>query len=344
LRPLLRKVTLLIRSPLYASAAIGLGISSLALAACASSATPSALSGQFGPALRPATATPTPIPFKFQTVDDPRSNYNEVTAINQLRKVVGVWGGGSGSTVWQSYSARPPYTNLRNMNFPNSQGTFATSLTSNKSIAGYVLDPKHLHGVYGFVENNLKWTLFRDPNGAKGKHAVTEILGINDTGLAVGFYKSAGSGNTEVPFELNVQSTTYTDLSPPEAIGDAAATGINGKGDITGYEKTSAGVKGFFLQAGTYYPFYYTGALATYALSLNWSEQVVGYYVDASHMPHGFLLIGPTRGGGAQDWQTIDAPGAVGTVVTGINNHHDICGFYIDASGIQHGFVAVPVQ
>ncbi len=291
--------------------------------------------------MRPASATPTPIPFKFVVVDDPNSQTNQVTGINQREKIVGVWGGGSGSSIWQSYSATPPWTNRHEMDDPDAQGTFATSVTSNKIIAGFVLDPKKHDGIYAFVRTNSVWTVMHDPNQGKGNYAMTEIWGINDSDNAVGFYENAGG--TMIPFELNVPGARFTDLQPPNVIGDAAATGITGRGDITGWETTSAGVKGFFVRAGTYYPFYYTGGTATYALSINWSDWVVGYYLDASGMRHGFLLIGPSRGGGQQVWQTIDAPGATGgTVVTGINNHDDICGYYVDASGVQHGFVAEP--
>jgi len=288
-----------------------------------------------------ATATPSPIPFQFQTVDDPNSQVNKVTGINQLRKITGVWGGGSGSNIWNSYTSQPPYTKFRGTNDPGAQGTFATSLSSNKLIAGYVNNPNNLGGVWGFVRVNALWSLLQDPNEGTGDYTVTQILGINDSELAVGFYLNASG--TKVPFELNVPNESFVDLHPPGVTGDAVAGGINGKGDIAGWATTSAGVKGFFLQAGTYYPFYYPGGLATYATGINWSDQVVGYYVDSAGMSHGFLLIGPSKGGGQQVWQSIDAPNAAnGTVVTGINNHHDICGYYFDGSGVQHGFVAVP--
>jgi len=293
--------------------------------------------------MRPATATPTPIPFKFTIVDDPNSNHHQVTGINQLKKIVGVWGGGSGSSIWESYTAQSPYTKLRDLDDPDAQGTFATSITSNKIIAGYVLDPKKLHGIYGFVQIKSAWNLVHDPYEGKGKHAVTEILGINDSELAVGFYENAKpGGGTKIPFVVNVPYASFTNLQPPDVTGDAAATGINGKGNITGWETTSAGVKSYFLQTGTYYPFYYSGAKATYALAINWSDMIVGYYLDATSTPHGFLLIGPSKCGGQQVLQTIDAPHSTGTVLTGINNHHDICGYYFDEYGVQHGFVAEP--
>ncbi|HEX3458352.1 MAG TPA: hypothetical protein VHR97_10400 [Candidatus Baltobacteraceae bacterium] len=292
--------------------------------------------------MRPATATPTPIPYKFTIVDDPNSNHNQVTGINNRSKIVGVWGGGSGSSIWESYTTESPYAKLRDLDDPDAQGTFATSITSNKLIAGYVLDPKKLHGIYAFEQVKSTWNLLHDPNEGKGKHAVTEILGMNDSELAVGFYENRSPGGTKIPFVVNVPYKSFTDLQPPAATGDAAATGINGKGNIIGWETTSGGVKSFFLQTGTYYPFYYSGGTATYALGMNWSDMIVGYYLDSNNAPHGFLLIGPSKGGGQQDWQTIDVPYSIGTVVSGINNHHVICGYYFDASGVQHGFVGNP--
>lgn len=290
-------------------------------------------------ALKPPSATPTPIPFQFQTVDDPNSNVNEVTGINQLSKIVGVYGGGSASNIPESYTAQPAYSKFRGINYPGAQGTFATSLSSNKIIAGYVINPPTGAGIWAFVRINSIWSLLNDPNEGTGGNALTEILGINDSEFAVGYYLN--NSGVKIPFELNVPAVSFSDLTPPGATA-AEATGINGKGNVSGWEQTASGTQAFYLQIGTYYPVSYPNAKATYALSLNWQNQLVGYYVDSQNISHGFLLTGPTRGGSQQQWQSIDATKAVSTVVTGINNHDDICGYYIDASGVQHGFVAIP--
>lgn len=336
MRPLSHMATSMQKSPHLAPAAIAIALCALALSACngpASSFLASSAASQGSHVAKHLSATPSPIPYTFQTVDDPDSSVNQVTAINQLSKIVGVYGGGSGSNIPQSYSSEPVYTKFRNTNAPNTQGTYATALSSNKIIAGYVVDPNNQSGIWAFVRIKGLWTLFQDNNQA------TEIWGINDSENAVGFFTNASGIN--VPFELSVPQSAFTTLSPPGTIGSAQAMGIDGKGNIAGWATTSDGVIGWFLQAGTYYPFSYNG-LNTYALSLNWSEQVVGYYVEGG-IPHGFILTGPNKGGAEQVWQTIDDPDAAyGTVVTGINNHHDLCGYYFDASGVQHGFVATP--
>ncbi|HYL26986.1 MAG TPA: hypothetical protein VEW74_04065, partial [Candidatus Nitrosotalea sp.] len=97
------------------------GACAIAVAACngptsslAPAGTPARSSG-----VKPmTTSSPTPIPFVFQTVDDPNSTKNQVTGINQLSKIVGVYGAGQGSTMPQSYTALPPYSQFHGMNYP----------------------------------------------------------------------------------------------------------------------------------------------------------------------------------------------------------------------------------
>jgi hypothetical protein len=345
-RPFSHLVSFLSKAPMPASAAMAVGFFGLVLSACngpVSSFSSAAAVSQGSQRIKPLNAsspTPSPIPFVFKTVDDPNSNFNEVNGINQLSKIVGTYGTGQGSNIYASYTSQPPYSKFIDLNDQGSQGTVATGLSSNKIDVGYVIDPSGLSaGTWGFVRISGLWTVLEDTNEGTGSDAVTEILGVSDSEYAVGFYTN-GSG-INVPFELVVPTETFTDLHPPGA-SNAEATGINGKGNISGWEATSDGAEGFYLQAGTYYPFSYPGSETTYALGLNWQDQVVGDYIDSQKKVHGFLLTGPTRGGAKQQWQAIDAPDASGTWVTGINNHDDICGYYIDGSGVQHGFVAVP--
>lgn len=284
--------------------------------------------------------TPTPIPFKYTTVNDPNSRVNVVTGVNQLGKITGWYGGGSGSNIAEAYTSEPPYTKFRGLSYPGAQGTTAMTVTSNKIVAGYVSQPQNLNGVWGFVRAKGVWTLLKDRKEGDGNDALTEVLGMNDSGVAVGYYLS--EIGVSVPFVLNTVTEQFTNLKPPGALG-AEGTGINGKGNITGTEFLTGGVtSGFYLQTGTYYQLSYPGAAATQALSLNWQDQVVGEYQDAYGV-HGFVLTFPTNGAQTRLWQSIDEPNAAGTtVVTGINNHDAICGWYIDSSGHVNGFVASP--
>ncbi len=287
---------------------------------------------------RSAAGTPTPIPFKYATVDDPNSHVNQVTGINQRGKIVGWYGVGSASTIPVSYTSLPPYAKFKGENLPGAQGTVATSISSTHTIGGYVLDPNGLGGTWGFVQIKGLDSLIGDPNEGSGSNAVTEILGVSDSGQAVGFY--VNSSNAQVAFQLDIQYQTYTDLAPPGAI-NAEATGINNRGNITGFQTSSSGTSGFYVQNGTFYQVAYPSAQMTEALSLNRQDQVVGEYQSTDGQIHGFILTYPANGGEKEVWQSVDEPNASGTtVITGINNHDAISGWYVDASGERHGFVA----
>ncbi|HYL26411.1 MAG TPA: hypothetical protein VEW74_01185 [Candidatus Nitrosotalea sp.] len=291
---------------------------------------------------RPMTrSAATPIPFVYLTVDDPNSNWNEVTAINNLSKIVGVYGGGQSSSMYMSYTSQPPYAKMPGMNDPGAQGTFVTSLSNTRMDAGYVYVPAGHSGIWGFVRIHGLWTLIEDPNVGTSTNEVTELLGVNDANQAVGFYQN--TAGTKIPTVLDITHVKFTDLQPVGSTGDAAATGINGKGDICGWMLSSQGFISFFDTTGTYYPIWFKGAKSTFATSINYSDQIAGSYIDSGGMTHGFVLTGPTWGGKSQIWQTVDEPNATGgTWVTGINSHDDISGYYVDSTGIQHGFVASP--
>ena len=66
--------------------------------------------------------------------------------------------------------------------------------------------------------------------------------------------------------------------------------------------------------------------------AINARGDIVGRFLDASRIPHGYLLSDGI-------YTTIDFPGAARTTATGINARGNIVGDYTAAS-IRHGFVA----
>jgi probable HAF family extracellular repeat protein len=74
------------------------------------------------------------------------------------------------------------------------------------------------------------------------------------------------------------------------------------------------------------------GASLTLASGINNPGQIVGSYLDAGGVEHGFL-----RSGGS--FTTIDAPGAVFNQAVGINDAGQIVGNDVDAGGVQHGYL-----
>src|SRR5256885_1297350 len=79
----------------------------------------------------------------------------------------------------------------------------------------------------------------------------------------------------------------------------------------------------------------YPGAVATLAVDINLSGQIVGRYIDADGVNHGYLL-------NKDIFTTIDFPGASFTRAIGINRNGDIVGSYYtpsDKGQRDHGFL-----
>ncbi len=176
---------------------------------------------------------------RCRTLDDaehPKNNW--LIGINNMLAASGYFvGRGSNRVVY--YVAVPPYSRHDYRYYRYPQGVVITSLVG-KTVSGYVVDPPNLHGIWGFVEKDKVWTLFRDRNEGKGADAVTEILGFDGSDLAVGFY--VNSSGVEVPFEVNVVTEAFVNLKPPGAA-SAQATAVNGKGDIVGWSVEPSGDK-----------------------------------------------------------------------------------------------------
>ena len=63
------------------------------------------------------------------------------------------------------------------------------------------------------------------------------------------------------------------------------------------------------------------------------SGTIVGYYVDANNVLHGFLRSAHGK------FTTFDAPGAAGTFAFGINDDGTAVGYSFNANGVFHGYV-----
>ncbi len=295
----------------------------------------SALRG-LGPASKPS---PTPYVYGFTTVDDPGSStFNWATSINQLGALSGNYGSGGTSDPSHGWITQAPYTKFRQVDYPGAVNTYLMSMSTDHLRAGYFLDNTQQHNTWGFVQDRGIFTLYKDFKTPKKDGFIDELMSINGSDIAVGFYEDA-YGNDK-PFELIVTVNKYTALEPPDAQ-SAQANIVNLRGDIAGTETTSGGtVQGWLLRGGNYTTFSYPGATSTQAFGLDFEEQVVGSYVDSGGATHGFILTNPTSPSGRY-WQSLDEPGAAGTtVITSINAQHALAGWYLDSQGSRHGFTA----
>ena len=85
-------------------------------------------------------------------------------------------------------------------------------------------------------------TSYKNPHTGTG--TVNQLLGLNDKGIAVGFYTD-GNGINHA-YKLNQNTKKFSPIVPPGG-NNAIAAGINNNGDVVGFYVDSAGNTDGFL-------------------------------------------------------------------------------------------------
>ena len=170
-----------------------------------------------------------------------------------------------------------------------------------------------------------------DPNDTVG---FTEGRGINNSGTVAGDYVI--SDGTIHGFVLS--GGTFTDFNIPGAL-QTTLLSINDPGDFTGDFDDGSGIfQAWFSKGGTITSFSVPGALSTFAYETNNNKKlVVGYYIDAAGILHGYYR---DRNGALHF--PIDPSGSTATILFGLNNRNWVVGRYADSAGATHGLFFVP--
>ena len=287
-------------------------------------------------AQRAATTTA----YTFTTLDDQADpTFNKLLGINKHNVISGYFGSGTAGHPNKGYLLDPPYGqgDYVNENFPGSVQTQVTGLNNKGDTSGFWVNS---HGTNrGFIEWNGVFNSYTDPNTPKVKHALNKLLGVNNSGVAVGFYNDS-KGHAHA-YKVNQATRKYAAIKVSGAV-SAAATGINNRGDIVGFATNSGGnTFSWLLKSGHLTAVQFPGGSDTQALGVNGKDQIVGSYLDGAAVMHGFVLTNPL--GPVSHWKTIDDPNGIGsTVVNGINNNGDLVGFYTDSAGNVDGMLATP--
>lgn len=133
--------------------------------------------------------------------------------------------GGSFKTV------SPATATVTNVQGVNSRG---------QAIGFFSADGVHQHG-FLYDVNSQAVTTLPDPSTARtqsGGLVLTQFLGINDNGEAVGYYQT--NNGSQFGFLFNLATKTYTFLDDPQAapvggVQITQITGVNNAGDICGF-------------------------------------------------------------------------------------------------------------
>jgi hypothetical protein len=287
--------------------------------------------------------------YQVLTLNDDRDlTFNQLLGINNEGVIAGYFGSGVKGHPNKGYELRPPFAqgDFGIENFPGSVQTQVTGLDDEGVSVGFYSTQNtasQSNDNFGFYDFKGRFHRVDFPTGDNSKPPVNQLLGVNDTGVAVGFYTN-GAGSSR-GYEYNIFTGRFTRVVVPDAPGGTAgpsltATAINNRGDVAGfYNKSSATVDAFLkLRSGKFETIAYPGASSTQAFGVNDSDEVVGAYTTGSGnsaVTHGFTW----RNG---KFVTVNIPAGSSTTVNGVNDEGDIVGFYTAASGDTEGFVGLP--
>lgn len=192
----------------------------------------------------------------------------------------------------------------------------------------------------GFYAYHHRFHTADFPTSDNAKPRVDQLLGVNDHGVAAGFYTDPHGMNHA--YLYTTSNHRFRSVAVP---GDTnvTLTAINNLNDLAGFATGSGGATEASLKAnGRTFHLAFPGASSTQALGVNNGDEVVGDDTvgSGSNAPtHGFIWAPGLW------FASVDAPSGVGaTTINGINNHGDLVGFYVDLTGNTHGFLAMPTS
>jgi hypothetical protein len=297
----------------------------------------------------PASARPT-AGYQFQILNDSADlTFNQLLGINDDGVIAGYLGSGAAGHPNKGYELWTPNT-YRTENYPHSAQTQVTGLNNEGVTVGFwsTMNTSSMsNNNFGFYWVNGHYHNVSFPTGDNASPQVDQLLGINNHGVAVGFYTNGQGSNRG--YEYNIHTRQFTRVLPPGFTSSTSlhspsltATAISNNGDVAGfYNKTSSRVDAFLrLTDGQFITLAVHGASMTQAFGINDNDEVVGAYTDGTGnnaQAHGFTWR-PGHG-----FTTVDDPHGIGTTtINGINDHGDLVGFYTDSAGNTDGMLAEP--
>lgn len=278
----------------------------------------------------------------FQNIintNDP--TFNQELGINSSGLIAGYFGSGAAGHPNKGYTVASPYTTFVNENFPASVQTQVTGLNNLGTTVGFWSNSNlgvGLDSNFGFVDMGGTFTNVNNPATAATPPVFNQLLGVNDSNIAVGFYTDA-AGVTH-GYTYNIAAHTFSaNIDDPHAVNTTAAA-INNAGEIAGFYVDAANNShGFIDNGGTFTTLDAPGAAQTSLLGLNNLGEVVGFDIDGAGNMHGIICMTTTL-----SCVQVDDPNGVGTTTfNGLNDKGQIVGFYVNADGNTIGLLADPV-
>jgi hypothetical protein len=291
------------------------------------------------PSPRPSPASaPVAAGYSFGTLNNPGDvTFNELLGINNRGHIAGYFGSGAAGHPNTGYILRPPYGHgeYQRIMFPGSAQTRLTGLNNSGVQVGFWSARGRAAAVAGWYLDNGRFQSVAYPATDNARPPRSELLGVNDHDVAVGFYTDAAG--LDHGYTYDIATKRFGAVAVPGASSVVAAA-INNAGSVAGFFTAPGGrTEGFVLAAGGRLSVLrFPNATATRATGINDAGEVVGDY-QAGAGTRGFTW---TSG---QGFAVVDGPGgAVSTAITGVNDAGDLVGYYTDRGGHTDGLLATP--
>jgi hypothetical protein len=285
--------------------------------------------------------------YQIVKLNDSRDKtFNQLLGINNEGIIAGYFGSGAAGHPNKGYTLVPPFAqrSFLNENFPRAAQTQVTGLNDHGVTVGFWSTQNTssmTNNNFGFYEQDGRFHDVNFPIGDAARPPVDQLLGVNNRGIAVGFFTNSAGLNRG--YEYNIRMHRYSRVEIPRVRGlgpSLTAAAINNQGDVAGfYNKTSTQVDAFLkMRSGRFITLAYRGASTTQAFGVNDSDEVVGSYTTgtgSAAVTHGFTW----KDG---KYASVNISGASSTAINGVNDEGDLVGFYTDAKGNTDGLLALP--
>lgn len=280
--------------------------------------------------------------YQFLTLNDRHdTTFNQLLGVNNEGVIAGYFGSGNAGHPNKGYQLKPPFADFGNENFPGSAQTQVTGLNDFGVTVGFFstqngATPANDNN-FGFWSHDGHFHQVDFPTWNHSNPPVNQLLGVNDSDIAVGFYND-GKGNAHgYAYSLNQGWFRAVTIDGATSLTAAA---INNFDTVAGFYTNAAGSTDGFVKFrnGHVVTLAVPGASMTQATGLNDHDEVVGTYTVGTGnnaVTHGFTW---------QDgkYTTVNYPRASSTSVNGVNDQGDVAGFYTDAAGNTDGFLGLP--
>jgi hypothetical protein len=299
----------------------------------------------------PASASAVHAAYTFRTLNNHHDlTFNQLLGINNDGLIAGYFGSGAAHHPNKGYLLHSPYGqgNYTSENYPGSKQTQVTGLNDNGVSVGFWSTQNNVSMTdnnFGFYAKGGHFHEVNFPAMGTATPPVDQLLGVNDSEIAVGFYVN-NQGDSR-GYEYNIKTARYTRVELPglknlsKAV-SLTSTAINNAGGVAGFYSVNGGTTFGFdrTSGGKVYKLAVKGASMTQPFGVNDSGEVVGAYTvgsGSSAQTFGFTW---TPGHG---FTTVNDPHGVGsTIINGVNDRGDLVGFYTDSAGNTDGLLATP--